>query len=611
MDDPSTTFASPTTVANSSTSSSVIMVYLIFLILLQFLISLVYLLFALAMAITTYISSNVGPFGTHPIVIRFAFLPGIVGSEFGLHYFIFMNIISLFIWITGLYDSNLISKFSLYIVMISSIFLLKNYFTGFKMEHIGKKTMDAYCGVEYHHHHQQQSSSTTTTNPIIYNHHTKNIDKPKKSKLILKKMQLYRVLKKAFFNLRNKIGPKTIVIDGNNNNLDNNNYHHHHHHHNNHHHNQYHHQHPSKWSFSFWKKIIFPLPHLHYPHVMRKKNIPYGSESHFQVLDVYYHSTIKPELANRPILIYTFGSGWRGPGLSTKDTNSLPLIYHMANEKWIVFSIGYRLAPQFKFPTHINDVKKGIEWVRKNAALYGGDIDNMYIAGGSAGGHLSSLAALTDGKDFEPDILDQEEEKKNNQNTTFRACVSLYAVYDFTNRFNAWTFDFPTYLGQLIMRSPIEQEPELYRKSSPIDNIRPDLNIPFLVIHGDYDELVPIQESINFVKRFKEVVTNPDITFMEVPFAHHGFDVLMTPRTMYVVHAIHRYLDKISKKHQSEKLVSLRQRQYQQHLLHQKSRSMSNILSTSTSTTTIDVLLNDNNIDSLEQHDNHNFENQV
>lgn len=615
---------------NTTNTTSVVMVYLILLIILQFLVSLVYLVFAIVMAITTYISSNLGPFGKHPLVIRFAFLPGIVGSEFGLHYFIIMNILSLFIWMTGLYHSNFISKLAVYIVLVSSIFLLKNYFTGFHIEHIAKKTMDAYCGggiVDYSYRPPLTPSTTHLQ------HSSKNADKPKKSKLILKKMQLYRILKKAYFKLKNKIGSKTTIIinDNDNNSNVNSNHHSHHHYHSHHNYHSHSNNHPSKWSFSFWKKILFPLPHLHYPHVMKSVNVPYANESHYQVLDIYYHSSLRPGLnetvgANKPILIYIFGSGWRGPGLSRKDTNGLPLIYHMANEKWIVFSIGYRLSPEFKFPTHINDIKLGIDWVRKNAFQYGGDIDNMYIAGGSAGGHLSSLAALTDGKNFDDININQnhyednqeEKQQQQQQYPTFRACVSFYAVYDFTNRFNAWTFDFPTYLGQVIMRSSYEQDPELYKRSSPIDNLRPDLKTNFLVLHGDFDELVPIQESINFVKRFKEVVRDADCNFITVPFAHHGYDVLMTPRTIYTIHAIHRYLDKISKKHQSEKLVSLRQKQYQQHMLHHRSRSQTNILlnnNNNNNNVVNDLVLNydTNEVDSQQQQQVlfNNFENQV
>ena len=58
----------------------------------------------------------------------------------------------------------------------------------------------------------------------------------------------------------------------------------------------------------------------------------------------------------------------------------------------------YRLSPKETFPAHIIDVKKTIAWIRERAADYGGNPDFLAITGGSAGGHLSSLAALTPNK---------------------------------------------------------------------------------------------------------------------------------------------------------------------------------------------------------------------
>ena len=62
---------------------------------------------------------------------------------------------------------------------------------------------------------------------------------------------------------------------------------------------------------------------------------------------------------------------------------------------WICVSINYSKSPRSKFPAHIIDVKRAIAWVRENIADYGGDPDFIAITGGSAGGHLASLAALT------------------------------------------------------------------------------------------------------------------------------------------------------------------------------------------------------------------------
>ena len=68
---------------------------------------------------------------------------------------------------------------------------------------------------------------------------------------------------------------------------------------------------------------------------------------------------------------------------------------HLAAKGWVCVAINYRLAPRDPFPAQIVDVKKAIAWIRENIASYGGDPDYIAITGGSAGGHLTALAALT------------------------------------------------------------------------------------------------------------------------------------------------------------------------------------------------------------------------
>ena len=84
------------------------------------------------------------------------------------------------------------------------------------------------------------------------------------------------------------------------------------------------------------------------------------------------------------------------PGRSARRTSRrCPLMYHLAAKGWVCVAINYRLAPRDAFPAQIIDVKKGIAWIRENIASYGGDPDYIAITGGSAGGHLCALAALT------------------------------------------------------------------------------------------------------------------------------------------------------------------------------------------------------------------------
>ena len=68
---------------------------------------------------------------------------------------------------------------------------------------------------------------------------------------------------------------------------------------------------------------------------------------------------------------------------------------HLAAKGWVCVAINYRLAPRDPFPAQIIDVKRAIAWIREHIAEYGGDPDYIAITGGSAGGHLTALAAVT------------------------------------------------------------------------------------------------------------------------------------------------------------------------------------------------------------------------
>ena len=67
-------------------------------------------------------------------------------------------------------------------------------------------------------------------------------------------------------------------------------------------------------------------------------------------------------------------------------------------------SAGYRLAPQHVFPAAVDDCVRAVDWVRRNVAAHGGDPQQLFIGGHSAGGHYAALLAVDDAwlKDIGP-----------------------------------------------------------------------------------------------------------------------------------------------------------------------------------------------------------------
>jgi len=112
---------------------------------------------------------------------------------------------------------------------------------------------------------------------------------------------------------------------------------------------------------------------------------PPGEEAPLKSLDIYAPRGAK----GLPVMIYIHGGGWsRG---DKREVGSQPKMF---NEHGVVLvSVNYRLSPEIKYPTHVNDIAAGIGWVRANIARYGGDPKKLVIMGHSAGSHLAMLTA--------------------------------------------------------------------------------------------------------------------------------------------------------------------------------------------------------------------------
>ena len=151
-----------------------------------------------------------------------------------------------------------------------------------------------------------------------------------------------------------------------------------------------------------------------------------------------------------------------------------PLMSHLAELGWVCVAINYRLSPRSTWPDHIVDVKRAIAWTKEHIADYGGDPDWIAITGGSAGGHLSSLAALTPNDPrFQPGFEDAD--------TRVQAAVPFYGVYDFTRSDGSiHPLMVPMVAKQVFKLSRNEIE-EPFRNASPIAHIHQDAP-PFFVL---------------------------------------------------------------------------------------------------------------------------------
>ncbi len=121
-------------------------------------------------------------------------------------------------------------------------------------------------------------------------------------------------------------------------------------------------------------------------------------------------------------MVYIHGGAWI---IGDKREQGFPMLLEFARRGWVCVTINYRLSPKATWPDHIVDCKMAIAWVKEHIAEYGGDPGFIAVSGGSAGGHLSALLALTPGdRSFQPGFEDKD--------TSVDACVPVYGVYDMT-----------------------------------------------------------------------------------------------------------------------------------------------------------------------------------
>jgi acetyl esterase len=93
----------------------------------------------------------------------------------------------------------------------------------------------------------------------------------------------------------------------------------------------------------------------------------------------------------RPLLLYFHGGGFVVGNIATHDT----LCRELARQgSCMVVSVGYRLAPEHRFPTAVDDAWDALAWLRRQAPELGGDADRMAVGGDSAGGTLAAVCAI-------------------------------------------------------------------------------------------------------------------------------------------------------------------------------------------------------------------------
>ncbi|ORB81028.1 alpha/beta hydrolase [Mycobacterium timonense] len=264
-------------------------------------------------------------------------------------------------------------------------------------------------------------------------------------------------------------------------------------------------------------------------YVEKTNVVSYGPHGRANLADIWRRRDL-PRDGKAPVLLQVPGGAW---AIGMRRPQAYPLMSHLAARGWVCVSIGYRVSPRHTWPDHIVDVKRALAWVKENIARYGGDPNFVAITGGSAGGHLCSLAALTpNDPKYQPGFEDAD--------TSVVAAVPVYGRYDWFTTEGEGRREFVQLLEKFVVKKKFATHRDIYVDASPIRRLRADAP-PFFVLHGRDDSLIPVGEAQEFVEELRAVSKSP-VAYAELPHAQHAFDIFSSPRAHRSAEAVARFL---------------------------------------------------------------------
>ena len=234
-----------------------------------------------------------------------------------------------------------------------------------------------------------------------------------------------------------------------------------------------------------------------------ERDVPYSDEHRDRrVMDWFV-----PETANHRGILLIHGGGWSGGNKESWHE----VARHFCNLGYTCASAEYRLVPQTDFIGQITDVRLAMAAFRDRSAEVG-SVDRVAAVGSSAGGHLVAMLAT-----IEPDdelCSNALEATDTIPNAVVCYCPVL-SVYD-----RGPVKGFFNDAARSMLGGTYEQNPELFRQATPLDRIT-GREPPFLFLHGDADESVPLNHSTEMHRRLLEAGAISRLVVM--PGAPHGF----------------------------------------------------------------------------------------
>ena len=252
-------------------------------------------------------------------------------------------------------------------------------------------------------------------------------------------------------------------------------------------------------------------------------------------MDVFRPTEAKP---NGLGLVYVVSGGW----FSGHAAISTPFIEPFTARGYTVFAVVHGSQPKYAIPDILKDLHRAVRYIRTNAKDYAIDPERIGIYGGSAGGHLSLMQG-TAGDAGDPKAADPVDRASSR----VRAVACFFPPTDFLNYGKegedaigrgvlanfAPAFAFQTFDPGKKTFVPVTDPAlvlDLGKTISPINHVSKD-DPPSLIVHGDADTLVPIQQAERIVAKLGEA--GVEAKLVRKPGAPHGWPNIVKDLTLF------------------------------------------------------------------------------
>jgi len=272
-----------------------------------------------------------------------------------------------------------------------------------------------------------------------------------------------------------------------------------------------------------------------------RAKIPIEVNEEFEIKTLVYKKTSSRELkmdfyipnknkSSYPVILYSHGGGWIS-GFRNQP-NNVSWCKYLASKGYVVASIDYSFGFSSTMEEILEDYEDSLSFLKNQKSLFNLDLNNIFLMGLSAGGHLALLYSSYYTK-----------LEKWTKVSGIKGVICYYTPSDLTTIGDKEHKSiFAKYAIWTTLKGSLADKKSEYIKFSPINYVSSHM-IPMLIVHGREDKTVPFANSLNLSKTLDDFKVN--YKFLVHKKADHCFDFyLKDPRTIYIIEETARFIER-------------------------------------------------------------------